>query len=127
MLTGKAKTDYQREYMRRRRGSRLSAAMPTTKEMAAIIEAALIEDRLAWLDEHPGKTRRDYNAGLKNGSVKKWRIARAERDTASERRAWLKDHPGKVAADYDVAFSCVATEAEVEAMDEWRRKRGGEV
>ena len=93
--------------------------------MAVLNEANDIRWKLAWLDAHPGKTRRDYNAGLNDhdSDVWKWRRARGQDTVNRERRAWLKDHPRKTADDYERANSCAATVAGVKAMSAWRAKR----
>jgi hypothetical protein len=81
-----------------------------------------IRFKLKWLDEHPGKTRRDYNRGLKdfhNGEVWKWRRAKGEAADKAERKAWLRDHPGNPLPEH----FCGMTDAESRKYNQWCKRR----
>jgi hypothetical protein len=71
--------------------SNVSTTTPTPKEMAVLNEAGQIRFKLHWLHEHPGKTRRDYNAGLKDqtSEVWEWRRAIGRATVVAEETAWL--------------------------------------
>jgi len=80
--------------------------------MAVLNAAAEIEWKLLWLREHPGKTRRDYNRGLSNGEVWKWRRAKGRQSIEEENAAWLRDHLGPLPE-----HLCSLTDEEYAAYD----------
>jgi hypothetical protein len=94
---------------------------PTAKEMAVLNEAAQIRFKLLWLNEHPGKTLRDYNAGLKDrkSGVWEWRRAVGRAEVAAEEAAWLADHPGRPLPEH----MCSMTPAEAAEYDAWKTRR----
>lgn len=97
----------------------LTVAGTTPKEMEILLAAWGIKSKLQWLREHPGKTRRDYNRGLRdNGEVWKWRRAKAEAADKAEQKEWLRDHPGR-----PLVLHCGMTSAEVEEYEQWRTRR----
>ena len=87
------------------------------KESLVLLEAGKIENRLLWLREHPGKTRRDYNAGRKNfPDSEVWQWSRAK---YAERAAFIKD--GGAPEVYDQAETwCGGSDAGREALEKWR-------
>jgi hypothetical protein len=91
---------------------------PTPKEMAVLNEANAINFKLHWLREHPGKTRRDYNAGLKDqtSEVWQWRRAMGHAAVEAEEAAWLADHPGRPLPEH----RCSMTPAEGAEYDAWK-------
>jgi len=93
---------------------------PTPKEMAVLNEANAIRVKLRWLHEHPGKTRRDYNAGSKdpNGEVWKWRRALGHGLVVAEEAAWLADHPGRPLPEH----RCSMTPAQEAEYDAWENR-----
>jgi hypothetical protein len=96
--------------------------LPTPKEMAILNQAAWIRQKLEWLEAHPGKTRRDWNAGIKDtdSDIWKWLRATSKAADAAERADWLRDHPGNPLPEH----LCALTAAEGEELDRWREKRG---
>jgi hypothetical protein len=76
--------------------------------MAVINEFNDIQFKLAWLKAHPGRTRRDHAAGLKdfdNGEVWKWRREVNAKAMEDERAAWSLDYPE---IDYNTVTTCAA-------------------
>jgi hypothetical protein len=67
----------------------------TPKENEVILAHALLMEKLQWLREHPGKTRRDFQHASRDGSLREWRGARAQAADAVMRAAFLRDHPGR--------------------------------
>ncbi len=52
---------------------------PTPKESLMLNNAvASIQWKLAWLGAHPGKTRRDWDAGLQDPTAEVWQWLRAQ-------------------------------------------------
>jgi len=92
----------------------------TPKEMAILAQASEIQFKLAWLDAHPGRTRRDYAAGLKDpgSEVWKWRRAQGEASVAVERAAWEADHPGQEWQEHQ----CGMSDAESDEYAKWYAK-----
>ena len=90
----------------------------TPKEMDIINHAIHIPEKHRWMSEHPGKTRRDFNA-LTSEAKMEWRRVHNDAYKEAERDAWLADHPNKTADDYERAGSCGATDDDVLLMRIW--------
>ena len=67
------------------------------KENAAYWHAQELLVRDAWLREHPGRTKAEYNRLLGDdvGEVWEWRWAKGRAINEAEQRAWEHDHPGE--------------------------------
>src|SRR5262249_29187578 len=97
----------------------------TARENYILSQANEIMIKLAWLKAHPGKTRRDYAAGLKDDSVWEWRRAQGRASIERERRAYLAAHPGRSAEDYDRVTTCAAEHFPelLAEFERWRESR----
>jgi hypothetical protein len=70
-----------------------------------------------WLAAHPGRTIREYRAGLSDfdGEVWEWRRAQGAAGVAAERAAWLQYHPGRPLPEH----LCSLTETEYAEYVAW--------
>jgi hypothetical protein len=95
----------------------------TSEEMAAINRASdkANEDAMQrlWLQEHPGRTAKDYRrqSGDSDSEVWQWRRARGAAINEAEQQAWEADHPGRKFADH-----CGLSDREATDLERWRRK-----
>jgi hypothetical protein len=96
----------------------------TPKENDILLQANAIEFKLAWLRAHPGRTRRDYAAGLRdnNSEVWQWRRAMGAKSIEAERLAWQADYPE---IPYDHVSTCAAVHyaAEYRLFEAWQKGR----
>ena len=97
---------------------------PNPKERELINAYFALRAKLLWLKEHPGKTRRDYQAGMKdeNSGVWEWRRAKGRQSVADEQTAWESDFPN---IPYDHVSTCAAQYHLDEAAlyEAWQRGR----
>jgi hypothetical protein len=92
---------------------------PTNAEMDVLIQAALIKEKLQWLREHPGKTRRDFNKAMRNGEIVERRKAKAKAEIAAENAAWLRDYPSRPLPEH----LCGLTDDEYAEYEAWSTRR----
>jgi hypothetical protein len=112
--------DHTRKLAARARAGRGAMGATMKPEMELIHAHALLMEKFLWLRLHPGKTRRDYQAALRDGSLIAWRIEMTKQDERHEGVAWRRDFP---TIDYEAVQSCAADPNEAALFDAWRRGR----
>jgi hypothetical protein len=91
---------------------------PTPGERKARHNEAIRQERAAWLQEHPGKTAKNYKQAMAT-EVFEWRRTKAKGEVAAEQQAWKQDHPGKKFPEHE----CGLSDREYTDLQRWRRER----
>jgi hypothetical protein len=87
-------------------------------------DARLREDERVWctlwLQEHPGRTAREYDrlVGNAESEVWDWRRAKGYAGVEAERRAWERDHPGQEWPEH----MCNLSDRELTDYQRWERR-----
>jgi len=119
---------FSRHGMRELRRELRRLSEPTEKEKQAQVEASAaywhqqeVWWQDAWLREHPGRTRTEYNRSLRHqdGGVWQWRRAKGHAAIEAERRAWEADHPGEEWQEHQ----CAMSDREYTDYARWERQR----
>jgi len=93
---------------------------PTSEEMAAMQKADEDATRKLWLQEHPGRTAREYRRqmGDPNSEVWQWRRSKGQASNDAEAQAWEADHPGEKFPEH----MCSLTGREHADYERWSRR-----